>query len=162
MGIPKWLPPMVDTNFGSEKEWERLIDLLYHIFEWDFIQHHCLFEKHRVIFNDRKIDSPYEEGFWHLVSRDDKRVRDRFFDSERAKRLPWCKPAIENTTQEGVRAWDYLEENKRTNTYIWLVDSDYLVILQRRKKVSFLVTAYWVDGDASRRLLQRKYEKRAI
>ncbi len=162
MEMPAWLPAMLDTSYGTDKEWDRLIARLYEIFERDFIRIQCHFEELRVVFDNRKIGSPYEEGFWHLVSRDDKRINDRLFDPQRARRLPWCKPTIENSRLKDVCVWNFLEKNKRTNTYIWLVDLDYLVILQRRKNVVFLVTAFWVDGDASRKALRKKYGKRII
>jgi hypothetical protein len=158
--MPVWLPNRIDTYYGSDIEWEKLVAQLYKIFELDFIHQKCQFEEKLVKVDNRKIESPYEEGFWHLITRDNKETSDRLFDKERASRLPWCKPTIEHSYDDVVCFWNYVEGNNRINTYIWLTNLDYLIILQRRKNVCFLVTAYYVDGDASRRSLRKKYERR--
>lgn len=161
-----WLPALIDVHYNSDLEWNRLVSRLYSIFLDDFIAHRCFYNTFLVIFDDRKIDSNYEEGFWHLITRKDDNLYDRspgrYFDPERAARLPWCRPTIEHSSEVCIRVWDFLEANGRTNTYIWLYDLDYIVILQKRKHVAFLVTAYHIDGDANRRSVQIKYNNRVI
>jgi hypothetical protein len=162
MTLPSWLPALVDTHYGSDREWEKLVAFLYQIFSNDFIQNTCRYGGIRIIFDNRKINSPYEEGFWHLISKDDPKVQDRLFDPERASRLPWCRLIIEHQGDPEICIWNYVESNGRVNTYLWLVNYDYLIILQRRKNVMFMVTAFWVAGKSSRNTLTAKYQKRVI
>ena len=48
----------------------------------------------------------------------------------------------------------------RSALIFWLEEADYVVILQRRGRAYFLITAYHVDGDSTRRRLKAKYEGR--
>lgn len=167
---PEWLPAIVSVD-GN---YDEVITFLYSIFKKDFIDNQPCY-KSMPIWHDRQKEDKeqYEEGFWHLVTRDFRKNVDRLFDPRRAERLPWCSPTINNSNDSSVKAWDH-KDQRRTTTYIWLEEFDYVVMLQiktlkaRRdgtgvrasRKVAFLVTAYHVDGESVRRSLQRKYEKR--
>jgi hypothetical protein len=62
--------------------------------------------------------------------------------------------------------WDYKTSKSRIVTYLWLEYFDYVIIFQKRKlgigTVYFLKTAYYVEGDSTRRNLQKNYEKREL
>ena len=153
---PKWLPPKIDTN----GVWEIVLIKLYNVFDNDFIIKKCHFDTYKIIFDDRKIDSPYEEGFWHLISQVNHTTNQREPDFPRAQKLPWCKPVIENHNDDLIKCWDYEEADKRIRTYIWLEDSDYIVIIENKKAIAFLVSAFHVYDEFSRLKLTRKYSKR--
>jgi hypothetical protein len=153
---PNWLPPGINTN-GI---WEIILKKLYKVFDNDFIINKCHFDCYEIIFNDRKIDSPYEEGFWHLITKINYDTNQREPDFPRAQKLPWCKPTIENHSDSIVKYWDYKEEDKRIKTYIWLENYDYIVIIEKRTTNAFLTTAMHVSGQASRHRLINKYLKR--
>ena len=63
-----------------------------------------------------------------------------------------------------VKVWDYRESNGKLTTYVWMENWDYVIILRKRQHrwgdVVFLVTAYHVDYNSTRRNLRAKYEKR--
>ena len=158
---PDWLPDIVSVN----GVWEIVVRRLYQIFETDFIRAGCHFEGLPVWWDRRKQGGDtYEEGFWHLITRTDSCTKDRLIDPRRAERLPWCKPVIENSHDVRIRLWDYRESNNKIRTYIWLERWDYVVVLEKRSRnrgpIAFLVTAYHVDGESTRRRLRRKYENR--
>jgi hypothetical protein len=159
MSIPAWLPPTINVDFHSDVEWNRLILRLYQLFKHDFIDNKPHLQSIIISFDERKIDSPFEEGFWHVIQRG----KDyRTFDKQRSKRLPWCKPIIENVSDREVLCWNYLEDNNRIRTYLWLKDYDYIVILEKRKYSYILITAFWVDGPGSVRNYEGKYAKRLL
>lgn len=159
---PSWLPNSIDVD----GVWERVLETLYSIFELDFIQSSPKFEARQIIWDERKIDGRYEEGFWHLITKKDQSTGERYPDFPRAARLPWCAPTINNFHDPVVRVWDYLEGSNRIRTYLWLQNWDYVVILekreQRRGPVAFLVTAYYVEGDSTRKKLLKKWNYRQI
>ncbi len=82
-------------------------------------------------------------------------------DLRRSERLPWVRPMIENSRQPEVIAWDYLEGDGNTHTYIWLEDHDFVVIMKKypdgRRR---LITSFYVDKDRKRQGLGRKYANR--
>lgn len=157
---PEWLPEIVSVNGEPEK----VFRMLYEIFSKDFKESTCRYQTYPVWFDRNIKEGRYEEGFWHLITRKDYSSGERLFDPPRAERLPWCAPAIMHTTNPVIKYWEYKEGGKRINTYIWIEDWDYVIILREKQmrigKVYFLVTAYYVDGNSSRRSLRKKYSKR--
>lgn len=149
---PIWLPDMVSTN----GDFNVVIKLLYSIFTRDFITTRQYFRAQRVIWDyHREPGDPYENGFWHLVTRDDTNASYRPIDTERAKRLPWCGPVIANSGDICLRVFSYPSTRGRIRYYVWLWEYDYVVVLEPREKdnLVFLVTAYHVDGEQTRRKL---------
>jgi hypothetical protein len=103
----------------------------------------------------------FEEGFWHLISRTDPLSKERIADYRRAERLCWCRPVIEHSDDPVIRCWDSNAEGKRVRSYLWLEPEDYVVVLEQRAvDTVFLITAYHLDGESSRRKLRRSYENR--
>jgi len=147
-------------------EWDTMVAKLYSIFDHDFRQTGCSFQRAPVWWDQRKLDgSPYEEGFWHLITKLDYAQKERLFDPPRAKRLPWCKPTIVNSGAPEVKVWNYVEAKGRIRTYLWLENWDYVIILEKRRlsggrRAAFLTTAFCVGGKSTRRNLQKKYAKR--
>lgn len=139
---------------------DEIITKLYSIFEND-IKNTILMYKHLpVIYDNCKNDSDYEEGFWHLISRG---KNDRRFDFKRAKRLPWLRPIIENSTHPEFLKWIEYDLNKRgkrvRKTYIWYRAGGYLIILKEIPKKYFLTTAFYVNGSRNDNYYWEKYKK---
>lgn len=158
---PNWLPDIVSVS----GEWEKVLARLYRIFDHDFRQTGCSFEGILVWWDQRKLDSPYEEGFWHLITKFDHSRQERLLDPRRSERLPWCKPTITNCDDPEVKVWDYEEARHKIRTYVWLENWDYVVILEKRelrggRTIAFLITAFHIGGNSTRRKLRRKYEDR--
>ena len=163
---PDWLPEVLNLD----GEWEDVLERIYAVFEADFINGKPRFEGMPVWWNRAKdFGWGFEEGFWHLISEKDKKTKDRIPDFGRAKRLPWCAPLLTNSGDSAVTVFEYREASGKVRTYVWLVDLDYLVILEKQcRRVSsgssftvfFLITAYFLPGDSSRRRIRNKHENR--
>ena len=156
MQKPDWLPDMI----SMDGEWNAVLSGLYAIFDHDFKQGKPTLNKMTVWWNQRiEKDGIYEEGFWHLISRNDPCTKERLFDIRRAERLPWCSPVLSHAHDAAVIMGDY-QEGRRIRTYVWLKDHDYVIVLERRRQniglVAFLITAYHVDGPSRRKSLERK------
>lgn len=133
------LPAHVDVN-GA---WNDILARLYAHFDECF---NCD-PKPRVcgkpiVYDPRKIDDGKEEGFWHVVTRG--KGEDRLFDTERARRICWIKPLLENQIQ-GVSRFAYTEGNGTVKLYFWIEQEDYVLILAERPRVVSLVTAFFID-----------------
>lgn len=157
---PAWLPEMIVLD----GEWEKTLVRLYAIFEQDFIRTKRTLDHREVWWDRRKSGGKYEEGFWHIISTTDPTTKERLPDFRRAERLPWCGPTISNSADPVVKFWNYLEGSGKVRTYLWLENWDYVIVLEKRKQrigeVAFLITAYHVSGDSSRRKLKRQYGQR--
>lgn len=156
---PPFLPPMLNLD----GEWDIVLSRLYAIFIKDFKESQTYHRGIKVIYNGTiKADGlDKEEGFWHVVSKFDDDSGERLIDYPRAKRLPWAKPLMESSERPEIKVFQYREgtTDKGLRTYIWLEDYEYALILQRKRKVFYWVTAFYVESWKQKDL-RRKYESR--
>jgi len=161
---PSWLPELIPVS----GEYHEVVARLYAIFEADFKTAGLKLGPLHVWWDKRVLPGEeYEEGFWHLITRTDRTTGDRLHDPRRAERLPWCGPTICHHADPAVTAWDYREAKSNVRTYLWLEQLDYVIILEKRPTrshgaVAFLVTAYHVDSEDTRRSLRQKFGRRCL
>lgn len=154
---PDWLPAPIECS----GDWNQTLKRLYAVFQRDFTSSPPKFRNKRLWWN-RKVEAGelYPEGFWHLITRTDQKTGERLPDYRRAERLCWCRPVIEHADTAEVTLWD-ADKQGRVRTYLWLEPEDYVVVLENRgADVAFLITAYYLDGESSRRSLRRSYAER--
>jgi len=171
---PNWLPEPVE--FAGD--WDGFVRTLYAIFEADFKHGHPRYQN-RPIWHNQRIEAEggyaYEEGFWHLVTRDQwvwnpatrRKEKERLPDLGRAARLPWSKPAIAHASMPEVLVWDFEQETRRgmvVRSYVWLKNHNFVVILERQEKrrgdIFMLITSFYVDHEGKRIDLASRYERR--
>lgn len=171
---PDWLPDSIPFR----GDWNDFIRALYAVFSSDFKTGAPRFRS-RPLWHDRRIDADdpfgYEEGFWHLVTRDQwvynrethRKEKERLPDLDRAARLPWAQPITQHETSQDVLTWEYDAETRRgraIRVYLWLKGWDYVVILERQVKrmgeVYMLVTSFFVDHKGKRKDLESRYTRR--
>jgi len=157
---PDFLPPILDLQ-GT---WEEILGRLYAVFSRDFKASKVKHRGMRIIYNGRVMPDGHgkEEGFWHVVSRQDRSSGERLIDYRRAERLPWARPLMESAERDEIKVFDYDHGVKDIGVrrYVWLADYDYVLILQKKKRALFWVTAYYVSSKRGRKDLSRRYGKR--
>lgn len=157
--FPEFLPPAIDLD-GS---YEEIIERLYSIFRRDFIETRACHLSRNVAFNG-VIDEHSQgkvEGFWHIITREDSTKTDRLIDFERARRLPWAKPLIENPYGREIIFFSYDEGTLRQGIrhYIWFRRGRYVVILKKRKYDYYWITAFYVETWKEKDI-KKRFEKR--
>lgn len=163
MERPPWLPELESLEGSAPDNLRRL----YQRFLDDFATATCHFQGLPVRWDATTIviqGETIDQGFWHLVSREDQKARVRRFDPRRAERLVWCAPLLANAHDGAVLVWEYREGHGRLRTYVWLRQWAYVVVLEaistRAGEAMQLVTAFHVDGRATERGFSRKYDQR--
>lgn len=160
MSRPSWLPPPASISGPREEA----VSSLYRIFSENFKHTGCSLRSLPVRWDGRILPGElYEEVFWHLISRKNKRTGERSFDARRAERLPWCKPLVSHADDDAVTSWRD-RVRSRVRTFIWLREYDYVVVLEEASRrtgtFAFLITAYYVEGEATRRRLRKSHSRR--
>lgn len=150
----------------------ELYDELYEYFCEDFVDKKTYLNKNIYINpkSDKKDDGK-ELVFWHLTTRETKYQKkvgnrwviqkDRLTDYRRAERLSWIKSMIENHSIDDIKMFYHKETNVKEDIrlYLWLKESDFVVILQKiGKKSSYLVTSFYIDRDGKRKEYQKRYD----
>jgi len=126
VSAPKWLPEFFPVNPWQQDTYEAL----YRLFERDFKKSQPVYEGRAVWFFP-EMENGKEKIFWHLTSREDKKVGERPPDLRRSERLPWVRPMLDHPEKPEVLAWDHKEGDGAVKTYVWLEDYDFVVIMKR-------------------------------
>lgn len=156
------LPSFLPSALNLDGEWESILNKLYAVFKEDFVDREIFYQKLKIIIDARKLpdSNGKEEAFWHLISKNDPE-QGRIIDYDRAKKLPWLRPIIENHKNSEVLIWSYPSDKNRTRVYLWLFKHDYVVILEegvrKNKKIIILVTAFCPD-ERKKKDFKRRYE----
>jgi hypothetical protein len=139
---------------------DEIISRLYCVFVSDIKKYDLRYRNLPIIFDSNKIDSEYEEGFWHIITRG---KDERYIDFKRAKRIPWIKPIIENSDHQNIVKWiesDVDRKGKKIiKTYIWYREGKYLLVLKEIPRRYFLTTAFYVNGQRNDKYYYDKYNK---
>lgn len=158
MPLPNWLPEMLEI----EPWCDTSVNILYDQFIRDFKGVNLTLDNLPVRYFPDLEEDGKEAIFWHLVQKTDRESGVRVPDYARCRRLPWVSAVISNSSQQEVTKWDYLESKGYVNTYLWLRELDYVVILRkfRNGHGRNLITAHCVDGNGTRRTLERKFGRK--
>ena len=135
-------------------------DSLYAVFERDFKSTQPVFKGEPVWFFP-ELEDGKEVIFWHLTHKKDGETRERLPDPRRAERLPWVRKIIDNADEPEILCWDFNEATGNVNTYLWLKDSDFVVIMKKYRNNSHrLLTSFYIEYPHYRRKLEKKYTQR--
>lgn len=150
------LPPMHAVNPWTEHTYDNL----YAVF-CDTIRGGKLKHLGEVVWHFPNLEDGKEEIFWHLTSREDKNTNERLPDLRRSECLPWVNPLLGACPHSDVLHWDYAEGDKTIHSYVWLQESDFVIVMKKypdgRRR---LITSYCVDQNHARRKLLKKYTER--
>lgn len=145
------------AELNTDGEWEDVVERLYACFCSIFFAEPPILAQGRLLTMDgRCLDDGKQEGFWHIVSRDDKGVR--LPDFTRARKMPWIPDMIAGSAV-GLTRWRYVEGSGKTRQYYWLEQEGYVLILEEQRNTTVLVTAYSVDRKWTTSDLKAKQEK---
>lgn len=152
-----WLPPLV-TMEDCGRDWHRYLAAVYQYFQQDFADTLPHLAAKPVKINRTPIHDGKETSFWHIIS-DGRSEIDRLPNLRRCERIRWPKPIIEAyAAAPGVLSWEtYQHGDPRIK--LSLADFSYLVVLSNRPKYAFLITAYCVDRERTKRQLQAEYKE---
>ena len=152
--------PFLPSQLTSASEGQITSDALS-VYKTDFITSKPRLNGKSIAVNrDKDPTTNHEKGFWHIISHDPNRMGVRVFDMERAIRIPWTRPSIENNSAIGVAEWRYLEGNQSIRCYIYLDALKYVVILEEKPGYYLLVTAFYVDAPWKQKNLDKKLKNK--
>lgn len=118
-----------------------------------------------------KID--LENVFNHLITEDEEAPREdggtyirRVFEKDRAQRLHWIKPHVDQAIKETVHIFSVTERDRKKRkdvirTYIFNSDANYVVVLepQHSNIDYYLITAYYLNQDYAPKQMKNKMKK---
>ncbi len=146
-----------DASLTKDKK-----DRLYQVFKRDIIQNPPLINGNALTYNKNKSKHPdfrnLPEGFVHCITRKNTYTGKREFDWERAQKLHWIKPIIENVDNLKIKYFENTNDKGKNQKYYWYEDKDFIIIIREVRPNQVLITAFNVDS-LEKRTYRNKYQK---
>ncbi len=151
----------------EENEEEKIIEI-YSIFKRELIDNPIKIDgvflkiKPYMYKNNQKDRLPlffcnFNEKFVHVVTlKVEGKQKVREFRSERAIRVHWIKPILENSGDKRITRFQYEESNGAIRDYFWYRDKQYIVVVEYVRPDYTLITGFCIDG-MNKLYYQNKY-----
>ncbi|SFE98618.1 hypothetical protein SAMN05518672_113163 [Chitinophaga sp. CF118] len=128
---------------------EQLYSMYGHFLN-DFHKTPLIHKGRKVIFNKNLSRSPLFkgkfEGFVHAVTRKSQYTNKRQYDRDRANRIHWIKPILDNWESSWVSYFERLNDEGQLQYFYWVQSLNFLVILRELTPDLLLVTSYCTDA----------------
>lgn len=143
-----------DLGFG-EPTTEQIFKM-YGIFLNDFVRNTLYVKGREVRYKTNPSIHPLFRGkhgaFEHVVTRQSKIRGKREFDQQRANRIHWIRPILENLDDDRIWYFEKENEDNENQEYYWYESKNFLVILKPIEPDVFLVTSFYVDTEKKKQL----------
>ncbi len=150
-----FLPPEL-TGHATD---DLLFDAALQVFRHDFIATGAKLGTSQIQIATKISTEGWEESFRHLATREPIKGSPRQNDPDRARRVPWVKPIIENYNDPQLTYFMYLEGSGYVRHYIWNQPDKYVVILESKNTQLRLVTGFNIDEPWKLYDLKKKLSK---
>ena len=124
---------------------------MYGNFLNDFHKTPLIHKGRRVIFNTSRSRHPLFrgkfEGFVHVVTRKSQYTDKRQYDRDRANRIHWIKPILDEWQNPLVSYFERVNDDGQLQYFYWVQTLSFLVILRELTPDLLLVTSYCIDNQ---------------
>ena len=122
---------------------------MYGIFLNDFVANKMTIQGKQLRVNMSKSNHLLFKGksetFVHIVTRENKSTGKREFDRERANRIHWIRPVLENASDNRILFFEKINDKGVNQLYYWYKERDFIVIIREIKPSLLLITSFCVD-----------------
>jgi len=122
---------------------------MYGVFLKDIVRNPIVINGISLTFNrnisKHPICSGKFEAFEHIITRDNKYNGKRQFDRERANKIHWIRPIIENVSDARIKYFEKINDKGFNQQFYWFESKNFIVILRELNPKLLLITTYFVD-----------------
>ncbi len=122
---------------------------MYGIFLNDFVTNKMTIQGKELTVNMSKSThrdfSRKAETFVHVITRKSNYSKKRIYDRNRANRIHWIRPILENAGDSRIKCFEKVNEDNENQHYFWFKEEAFMVILREVNPALSIVTAFCVD-----------------
>ncbi len=150
----RFLPDILE---GEDSK--QLREKAYEYYKNEILESKIIFKNKKIIFFEKPVKDGYMQGFYHIITKKNRKNKMRFYDDERTSKIVWILPIIRNylcneeCCIERIKVW---KSEKRVSIYFQ--ETRFLIILDEKKRVYNFITAFPVTEQYNKSLLKR-YQK---
>lgn len=122
---------------------------MYGIFLKDFVNNKMtVFGKTLTVNLSKSTHRDFKnkaETFVHVITRKNKYTGKREYDRNRANRIHWIRPILENSNDPRIKCFQRLNDKNENQHYFYYEENSFMVILREVNPDLAIVTAFCVD-----------------
>jgi len=122
---------------------------LYGVFLKDIVNNPIVINGVELIYNKNKSRHPLCKGkmqaFEHIITRENKYKGRREFDAERANKIHWIRPILENRSDPRIKYFERINDDGHNQQFYWYEEKSFIIIIREIKPDYFLITSFSVD-----------------
>jgi hypothetical protein len=115
-----------------------------------------------LTFNKNASKHPVCKGkhqcFEHIITRKSKHSGKRNFDKERANKIHWIRPIIENVSDSRIKYFEAINDDNENQQFYWYEEMNFVIILREITPDLLLITSFSVDKE-ERYSFKKKYKE---
>lgn len=127
---------------------------MYGIFLNDISKNPLIINGKAVKYNSNPSTHPICRGkakaFEHIITRESKIAGKRNFDVERANKIHWIRPIIENAADFRIKYFEKVNDDLINQQFYWFDEKDCIIILREINPDLLLITSFSVDFENQR------------
>lgn len=145
------LEELVDLfeNISIDGPTNQQLTELYEVFLNDIVRNPIIIKGVRLVSNRNKSNHPVcrgkSLGFEHIITRESSHSKKRNFDNERANKIHWIKPIIENVHDPRIKYFEQVNDKGFNQLYYWFEEKQFVVIVREINPQLMLITSFSVD-----------------
>lgn len=151
------MPRLIKMN-EFNNDWNLYIDYLYDLYLEEFF-YETVFYKDAPVKTFTNLEyNGRQKTFNHITTEGS---RDRLYNSLRCERYKWIKAMIEGNACNNcsdIAIWPE-KRKKKQNILIWCRNTNFLVVLEKRREEYYLITSYCVIYPNKERDLRISYNR---
>lgn len=114
-----------------------------------------------LTFNSNASRHPVCKGkhqcFEHIITRKSEHSGKRNFDRERANKIHWVRPILENVTDPRIKYFEAVNDDDENQQFYWYEEKNFIIIIREVTPDLLLITSFSVDTE-ERYGFKKKYE----
>lgn len=153
------LKPLFSQDKLNANITHEQIKVFFDSFQKDFVTNSFSVNGKRIRIDTKppkiKQFSAYSETFFHLITREIKSQRHRFYECERANRIHWIKPILLSNPCKDILYYKWKDENGICKEHYWFFAKDFMVVLKGVNADVQIVTSFCIDADEKLKFFER-------
>jgi len=127
---------------------EQLFIMYGHYLD-DIVKNPIFLDGVKLTFNRNASRHPLCKGkhqcFEHIITRESKISGKRNFDRERANRVHWIRPILENVNDTRIKYFESVNADGENQRFYWYSDKGFIIIVREINPDLLLITSFSVD-----------------